>query len=309
MTAKRIITDHGEFDGLADDDHVQYLLVNGTRAMTGNLNMDGNDVANVNDIDINGLLDLNAKMDADLDNVAQAGETFVSFAQTWSPVGGNGTGTQLGWDMTQQTSIPSVDYQNMIGMRFLQFHSQAGSSISQMFGLRFQAIIGGVFATGDGSAANVYANETQVFVNTTGTVGQGVGNHVITDHRGSGAMTDCIGQKIVFKKGGGGSTSTTTNLTALQIERSYNNAAWTVGQLKAIWIRSLGKTVAATYTNPPIAIDIADQDYSGTRGIRFGAATYIFEFPTDNTGNATAAVGRVPVYHNGSLQYIRLYND
>lgn len=48
MTAKRIITDHGEFDGLADDDHVQYLLVNGTRAMTGALQMGNNDI---NDID------------------------------------------------------------------------------------------------------------------------------------------------------------------------------------------------------------------------------------------------------------------
>lgn len=33
------ITDHGNLSGLSDDDHSQYLLVNGTRAMTGDLNM------------------------------------------------------------------------------------------------------------------------------------------------------------------------------------------------------------------------------------------------------------------------------
>jgi len=40
-------TDHGGLAGLEDDDHSQYLLVNGSRAMTGNLNMDDNDITNV----------------------------------------------------------------------------------------------------------------------------------------------------------------------------------------------------------------------------------------------------------------------
>jgi hypothetical protein len=39
------VTDHGALTGLGDDDHTQYLLVNGTRAMTGDLNM-GNNAAN-----------------------------------------------------------------------------------------------------------------------------------------------------------------------------------------------------------------------------------------------------------------------
>ena len=33
------VTDHGALTGLTDDDHTQYLLVNGTRAMTGDLDM------------------------------------------------------------------------------------------------------------------------------------------------------------------------------------------------------------------------------------------------------------------------------
>lgn len=41
------VTDHGGLTGLLDDDHPQYLLVNGTRAMTGPLNMGTNNITNV----------------------------------------------------------------------------------------------------------------------------------------------------------------------------------------------------------------------------------------------------------------------
>jgi len=37
-------SDHGGLTGLGDDDHTQYILVDGTRAMTGDLNMDGNNI-------------------------------------------------------------------------------------------------------------------------------------------------------------------------------------------------------------------------------------------------------------------------
>lgn len=36
------VTDHGSLSGLADDDHTQYFLADGTRAMTGNIELDGN---------------------------------------------------------------------------------------------------------------------------------------------------------------------------------------------------------------------------------------------------------------------------
>jgi hypothetical protein len=43
--------DHGSLLGLGDDDHVQYLLVNGTRAMSGDLDMGTNDITNVGLVD------------------------------------------------------------------------------------------------------------------------------------------------------------------------------------------------------------------------------------------------------------------
>ena len=41
------VVDHGDLLGLSDDDHQQYLLVDGTRAMGGDLNMSGFDLDNV----------------------------------------------------------------------------------------------------------------------------------------------------------------------------------------------------------------------------------------------------------------------
>lgn len=42
--AQSIPTDHGSLAGLTDDDHDQYLLVNGSRAMAGDLDLDANDL-------------------------------------------------------------------------------------------------------------------------------------------------------------------------------------------------------------------------------------------------------------------------
>ena len=44
------VTDHGNLAGLSDDDHVQYLLIDGTRVMTGNLDMGSQNIINAVDI-------------------------------------------------------------------------------------------------------------------------------------------------------------------------------------------------------------------------------------------------------------------
>jgi hypothetical protein len=68
--------DHGSLTGLSDDDHTQYLLINGTRDMTGNLNMGGyaiGTVGNVDGVDISVL-----KSDYD----THVGSTSIHFLQT-----------------------------------------------------------------------------------------------------------------------------------------------------------------------------------------------------------------------------------
>jgi len=46
-----IVDDHGNLNGLSDDDHTQYLLVDGTRALTGNLDVGDNAIQNAGSID------------------------------------------------------------------------------------------------------------------------------------------------------------------------------------------------------------------------------------------------------------------
>lgn len=45
------VTDHGGLTGLGDDDHTQYLLIDGTRAMTGTLAMGANNITTTGTVD------------------------------------------------------------------------------------------------------------------------------------------------------------------------------------------------------------------------------------------------------------------
>lgn len=45
------VTDHGGLTGLSDDDHPQYLLADGSRTITGNLNLGDNNITNVGLVD------------------------------------------------------------------------------------------------------------------------------------------------------------------------------------------------------------------------------------------------------------------
>ena len=49
-----IASNHDSLIGLGDDDHAQYLLVSGTRAMTGNLDMGTNNIGSVGTLDVDG---------------------------------------------------------------------------------------------------------------------------------------------------------------------------------------------------------------------------------------------------------------
>jgi len=44
-------SDHGDLTGLVDDDHTQYMLADGTRSFTGVLNVGGNHIINVGNVD------------------------------------------------------------------------------------------------------------------------------------------------------------------------------------------------------------------------------------------------------------------
>jgi hypothetical protein len=77
------VVDHGSLLGLADDDHTQYLLVNGTRAMSGALDMGTNAITNVGNVDGVDVSDHSARHDpggTDELTTAAPGATSVATA-------------------------------------------------------------------------------------------------------------------------------------------------------------------------------------------------------------------------------------
>lgn len=75
------VTDHGALTGLADDDHTQYLLASGARALAGDLDMGANAITNVGNVDGRDVSADGSKLDGieasadvtDAANVAAAG--------------------------------------------------------------------------------------------------------------------------------------------------------------------------------------------------------------------------------------------
>jgi len=51
VSAASLNSDHSNLSGLSNDDHLQYLLVSGLRSMSGNLDMGGNSISNVLNVD------------------------------------------------------------------------------------------------------------------------------------------------------------------------------------------------------------------------------------------------------------------
>lgn len=96
-----LVDDHGSLSGLADDDHTQYLLVNGTRAMSGALNMDDNPIGNISALandDYNEAVrttsDRSGTVDVDLSTanwheIEADGDISISFSSATSSPPGN----------------------------------------------------------------------------------------------------------------------------------------------------------------------------------------------------------------------------
>jgi hypothetical protein len=83
-------SDHGNLLGLADDDHQQYLLANGGRAMSGDLDMGGNAITNVGTVDG---VDISEHASRHLPNGADPLATAAPLAAV-SATTSNATGTQ-----------------------------------------------------------------------------------------------------------------------------------------------------------------------------------------------------------------------
>jgi len=79
-------SDHGNLTGLLDDDHPQYLLINGTRAMTGNLNMGSQNIINANSLAV-GLATAASKIHVDAGTGTASSLRFTAGTTTGQTAG------------------------------------------------------------------------------------------------------------------------------------------------------------------------------------------------------------------------------
>jgi hypothetical protein len=124
-------TDHGALTGLGDDDHLQYLLTNGTRALTGAMSMGGfkltslatptaaTDATNKAYVDAVAAADMaNAVLDKDLDTppgLPSTGDRYIVFYDSFAIVA-VGTGTET-FEVTgdQTLSFPTSAEFTVVG--------------------------------------------------------------------------------------------------------------------------------------------------------------------------------------------------
>jgi hypothetical protein len=67
------VSDHGALTGLSDDDHPQYFKADGTRGMSGYINMNNNPIINCSSLDMDGIIDMNLHNIVDCGNFSAAG--------------------------------------------------------------------------------------------------------------------------------------------------------------------------------------------------------------------------------------------
>lgn len=186
--------------------------------------------------------------------------------------------------------------QFIVGLAVSGYAASAGS-------LTTNYSIGSLFGKIDGQS---YAYGTQA------SVGVAIETPSIAD--GIGSLDFVAG---LYMLGGGGKslgnqTATLVDLNAIRLDA----CSWTSGTnvrtvTNPIKLLVNADTAGAnvTFTNPALAIKAIGASAFAGLITASGDGSNVFEFPADNTGNATAAIGRVPVKIGGATKYLRYYND
>jgi len=143
------VADHGELAGLDDDDHTQYLLHDGSRAMTGNLDMGAFDIDNATDVNAarhnvpTKKVDCNVFTDAGISAClaelgADGGEVYlpegtylctgtITIPQPNITLRGAGPGTILDASALQDFNVIDVGANDRFTLRNLRIDGDAGT--------------------------------------------------------------------------------------------------------------------------------------------------------------------------------------
>lgn len=183
-----VVTDHGDLTGLGDDDHTQYLLVDGTRSMSGNLDLGTNNIINVGtvdgrDVSVDGstldshIADASIHFTADslgLDGYALDSDLQAHITNTNNPHGtdvgnlGSGTLVELNSIITDATLDDSSDPRTPTA--HASTHENGGSDEIEISALGTSEVDTALVLKPDGAGGVLWATDNNTSVDLDGYV-------------------------------------------------------------------------------------------------------------------------------------------
>jgi hypothetical protein len=154
-----VLTAHGDLTGLTNDDHPQYLLTDGTRTLTGNMNLGGNSISNILSISATSITGSIRSTNGVVSGSSQIDLTQTTNYTTFSQ-------SLAGTDASQSVSITTISQSAWGAFQSASAYSASAATIDNAQTLRLNALetftssIGNVNAFTQSVALRLNALET-----------------------------------------------------------------------------------------------------------------------------------------------------
>ena len=291
LISKSRSNDHGALLGLGDDDHPHYAVKANNDTISGDWSITG-DFTYTGD-----------QYTYSTTSTNTGNHNYVEITPTVQPSATH-TGVFNGFKIAPSTNGGTRSIKTLQGAQILALHT-IDYLCQNLYGLRAQITVGGVFSDGPGWVTNCIGGEFHAFHRSNSSTQSSnlEGGRFITDHRGTNNCLNVVTGRFQMKKSG---TSTTTNYHGLVLDTS----AFTSGTVTNCIGIEIQDITGPTITNAPTAINISAQSEANAVGVAFGSMTHMFQFPadaTDPTSGGGAATGRIPVSIGGATRYLAYY--